>query len=101
MAEETTGIGETLLTRRAFLTRMSLATVVAGAACLLSGARLGREDSPIAPRPRRQIVFFHMDRLHVDATGTAAPYQPPLGARSGAPVEHLSEEEFRRHFVYV
>jgi len=41
------------------------------------------------------VVTFHMDALHLDPTGTADPYVPPRGLRSGAAVEHLGEAELR------
>jgi hypothetical protein len=46
----------------------------------------------VAPVP---VVTFHMDALHLDPSGTGDPYIPPLGLRSGAPVEHLDEGELR------
>jgi hypothetical protein len=42
-----------------------------------------------------------MDQPYLDTTGKAAPYHPPVGARSAAPVAHLSEEAFRRAQSYA
>lgn len=91
-----------LLTRRAFVVRAATATTLAGAALAYAPARLLCEDWP-APcgEPRAAVAAFFMDRLYLDTTGRAEPYHPPPGARSAAPVEHLTEEEFRRRHVYV
>ena len=50
---------------------------------------------------RRAVVSFHMDQPYLDRSGTAIPYHPPLGARSGQAAADLSEEDFRRRFVYA
>jgi hypothetical protein len=91
-----------LLTRRAFIVRAATAATLAGAALAYAPARLLCEDWPAACGERRGgIAAFFMDRLYLDTTGRAEPYHPPPGARSAAPVEHLTEEEFRRRHVYV
>ena len=72
-----------------------------GAASAISLAGLLREDSAVRRWPRGEVVSFHMDRLYLDATGTAAPYHPPPGARSAAPVAHLAEDAFRSRHCYV
>jgi len=87
----------TRLTRRAFV-----AGAVSGAALALApGPFFGKESAAAAGEPRSVVVTFYMDRLYLDRSGLAQPYHPPAGMRAGAPVEHLSEEEFRRWFVYV
>lgn len=50
---------------------------------------------------RHAVVSFHMEQPYLDRTGTALPYHPPCGARSGQDASYLSEEAFRRSFVYV
>jgi hypothetical protein len=47
----------------------------------------------IAPAPE-PVVSFHMDQPYLDMTGTAVPYIPPAGTRSGQPLAELSAEEF-------
>jgi len=96
MTEEIAGISGLWLTRRAFI-----AGAVSGAALAAAPLPFLGEVSAVAAEPRRAVVTFYMDRLYFDRTGRVQPYRPPAGARSGAPVEYLSEEEFRRHFVYV
>jgi hypothetical protein len=49
-----------------------------------------------APRPRPAIVSFHLDQPYLDTSGTAMPYHPPSGMRSGEPVARLTEEAFRK-----
>ncbi len=44
--------------------------------------------------PRTPVVTFYMDRPYLDWTGTAEPYIPPAGARSGQPLADLSDEAF-------
>jgi hypothetical protein len=84
------------LTRRTFLRVIGAtgAALVVPVGMLLSqGARTGRHSGP--------IVSFHMDQPYLDTSGTALPYDPPRGMRSGAPVAHLSEEAFRSSHCYV
>jgi len=101
MKEEMSGIAPTLLTRRAFMAQVAVASALASAASVISCAGLLREASAATREPRGEVVSFHMDRLYLDATGKAPPYHPPLGARSAAPVAHLTEEAFRSRHCYV
>jgi hypothetical protein len=78
------------LTRRTFMGVVALggAVLVAPAAALLAQAeRAGGRGSP--------VVSFHMDQPYLDRTGTAIPYHPPPGVRSGDSAARLSEEAFR------
>jgi len=84
------------LTRRAFV-----AGAVSGAALAFAPMPFFGKVPAVAGEPRGAVVTFYMDRLYLDRSGLAQPYHPPAGMRAGAPVEHLSEEEFRRWFVYV
>lgn len=64
----------------------------------------GLADAGAAPgitAQRAPIVTFHMDRPYLDPTGTAEPYHPPTGTRSGQVLAELGEEEFlsRRAFL--
>ncbi len=91
-----------LLTRRAFVARAATASALAAAALAYAPARLlGAEWPAACDEGRGGVATFFMDRLYLDTTGRAQPYRPPAGARSAVPVEHLSEEEFRRRHVYV
>ena len=78
------------LTRRTFMGAIALggAALVAPAGALLAQAeRAGGRGSP--------VVSFHMDQPYLDMTGTAIPYYPPPGVRSGDAAARLSEEVFR------
>ena len=95
-----------LLTRRAFVARAATASTLAAAALAYAPTRLLCADwtAPCGERcgqRRGAVAAFFMDRLYLDPTGRAEPYHPPPGARSAAPVEHLTEEEFRLRHVYV
>jgi hypothetical protein len=79
-----------ILTRRSFLGAITLggaALVVPAGALLAQTERAGRRGSP--------VVSFHMDQPYLDLTGTAIPYYPPPGVRSGDSAAQLSEELFR------
>jgi hypothetical protein len=81
-----------MLTRREFV-----AGLAAGAAIVATPAKM----CAAMPRGRTAVVSIHMDQPYLDRTGRALPYCPPLGLRAAAPVEHLSETEFRSRFVYL
>lgn len=86
------------LTRRRFVKSLA----VAGAAFAVFPRVLHAAFvAGAAPQIGPPVVWFYMDRLYVDVTGTAVPYLPPLGLRSGAPLAHLSEEACRRAQLYV
>ena len=85
-----------LLTRRAFARMFAAA---GGALAMAPYKIVLAEAMPMCGR--RTVVSFHMDRLYLDSSGTAIPYHPPLGARSGQAAADLSEEDFRRRFVYA
>jgi hypothetical protein len=85
------------LTRRGFLGRLAVAGAAMGRAWLIPGSGLLQS----ALDSRVEVVSFHMDQPYLDLTGKAAPYHPPLGARSASPVAHLSEEAFRRSQAYA
>ncbi|HTR45771.1 MAG TPA: hypothetical protein VMM16_00090 [Verrucomicrobiae bacterium] len=88
--------GAQSLTRRTFMRVLGAlgAVALAPAEALLTGmAGAGGRRGP--------IVSFHMDQPYLDWSGTAVPYHPPPGARSGQAAGLLSEEAFRRSFVYV
>ncbi len=78
------------LTRRAFMGAVALggaALVVPASTLLQQAERAGGRGSP--------VVSFHMDQPYLDMTGTAIPYYPPPGLRSGDSAAWLSEEAFR------
>lgn len=83
------------LTRRAFVGVF----VAAGFAIAAAPHKAMLAEAAVL-RPRA-IVSFHMDRPYIDRSGTAVPYYPPLGARSGQIVAHLTEEDFRRICIYA
>jgi hypothetical protein len=87
--ENSLGVAE-ILTRRSFLGAIALggaALVVPAGALLAQAERAGGRGSP--------VVSFHMDQPYLDMTGTAIPYYPPPGVRSGDSTARLSEEAFR------
>jgi len=83
------------LTRRSFMYVMG----AAGAAAAMPGEFLSLKTTRTSRRGA--IVSFHMDQPYLDWSGTAVPYFPPPGVRSGDAVAHLTEEDFRRSFAYV
>lgn len=83
MDENLLGVAATL-TRRTFMGAIALG----GAALVVpAGTLLGKSERP--------VVSFHMDQPYLDMTGTAIPYYPPPGLRSGDSAARLSEEVFR------
>ena len=81
---------EATLTRRTFMGVIALggaALAVPARALLAQAERAAGHGSP--------VVSFHMDQPYLDMTGTAMPYYPPPGVRSGDPAARLSEEVFR------
>jgi len=84
-----------MLTRRNFIAQTAGAGAALGVASAFPFAALAGAPSP------RPVVSFHMDRPYIDATGTAVPYIPPDGLRSGEPAARLSEEQFRQMCLYV
>ncbi len=86
-----------MLTRRDFMAELAvsgaaMATMAMAQAGIFAVAQSGA---------RAAVVSIHMDQPYVDVTGRALPYVPPAGVRAGAPVDNLSEAEFRRHFVHL
>lgn len=84
-----------MLTRRDFVAELAGAAIVA----VVPMPAKFFASAPMAARAA--VVSIHLDQPYIDATGRALPYLPPDGVRSGAPVAHLSEAEFRRRFVYL
>jgi hypothetical protein len=80
----------TKLTRRTFLGVVALggAALVAPACALLP--QVARAEGRHTP-----VVSFHMDQPYLDMAGTAIPYYPPPGVRSGDAAALLSEDVFR------
>jgi len=85
-----------LLTRRAFARVLA----AAAAAFAITSGKIALA-SAISSAGTRAIVSFHMDQPYLDRTGTAVPYYPPAGARSAQSAGLLSEELFRRSFIYA
>ncbi len=91
------------LTRRGFLGKFAVAgAAVAGARLIPGGGMLSASAATVeSSEVCAEVVSFHMDQPYLDTTGKAAPYHPPDGARSAAPVAHLSDEAFRRVQSYA
>jgi hypothetical protein len=90
-----------MLTRRDFVAKLAVAGAAIGAFALAPGAASLAEASASPVQAHKPVVSFHMDRPYLDPTGTAMPYLPPSGARSGTPVARFSEEAFRRMQCYA
>jgi hypothetical protein len=92
-----------LLSRRTFVAAAAAAVVGATTATLISepsgGAACLETAAPAAnPTP---VVGFHMDRPYLDLTGTAEPYHPPAGLRSGQALAALSETQWLSRHPYL
>jgi hypothetical protein len=90
-----------MLTRRDFVAKLAVASAAIGAFALPPEAVWPAGASASPGQARGPVVSFHMDRPYIDPTGTAMPYLPPSGTRSGAPVARFSEETFRRMQCYA
>jgi hypothetical protein len=88
------------VTRRALVKYLAWGSAALALFARACPAGLITENSEAAWR-NAPVVWFYMDRLHLDRTGAAIPYRAPRGMRSGAPLAHLSEEAFRRVQLYV
>jgi len=95
MSERTFPEAAQVLTRRAF------ARTAAAAAAAIAFAPHEILFLAAMPSHKEAVVSFHMDRPYLDRSGTAIPYHPPAGARSAQFAAQLSEEEFRRSYVYA
>ncbi len=90
-----------MLTRRDFVAKLAVASAAIGAFALAPEAAWTAKESASFVQSRTPVVSFHMDRPYLDPTGTAMPYRPPSGARSGAPAAQFSDETFRRMQCYA
>ncbi|HXO87871.1 MAG TPA: hypothetical protein VN885_04415 [Candidatus Acidoferrales bacterium] len=81
-----------MLTRREFVAKLAVGAALAAMPAKMCAA---------LPRGQTAVVSIHMDQPYLDTTGRALPYDPPVGLRAAAPVAHLTETEFRSHFVYL
>lgn len=89
-----------LVSRRLFLTRAAsvvslfgVARQVVARSTAVRAEPTGQPPELIGPPPE-PVVSFHLDQPYLDMTGTAVPYIPPAGTRSGQPLAELSVEEF-------
>jgi hypothetical protein len=85
-----------MLTRRDFIAELA---ITSAAVATMSTAPTGIFAA--VPAARGPVVSIHMDQPYLDTTGRALPYVPPNGLRAGAPIDKLSEAEFRRRFAYL
>jgi hypothetical protein len=92
------------LTRRTFVARCAAAAASGAALCTAPGLANAVKAVPSTTAAtaayRTPVVSFHLDRPYIDTTGTATPYLPPAGTRSGQPIADLSMEEYLRHHPY-
>ena len=87
------------------LTRRELVKNIAWAGAILAAfphaIRIALANRGQAAQARTPVVWFYMDRLCLDDTGTAIPYTPPRGMRSAAPLADVSDEVYRCAQVYI
>jgi hypothetical protein len=92
-----------LLSRRNFVASAAALIGAATAVLVTEGPSVAAERASAPtqqPASRTPVVSFHMDRPYLDSTGTAEPYRPPAGLRSGQAMEELSEAEFLSRHAY-
>ncbi len=102
------------LTRRQFL-GVSLIAGAASALCTLPARGFPRTATRASPSSIASrdivssaidlaspipVVSIHLDQPYLDKTGTATPYVPPAGVRSGHAVSELSDVEFLSRYGY-
>jgi hypothetical protein len=97
-----------LLSRRTFVASAATLAGAATTALVLIPAPCrgadGSETRDTAAKPTTvltAVVGFHADRTYLDATGTAEPYRPPAGLRSGQTLAELSEVELLSRYPYL
>jgi hypothetical protein len=47
------------------------------------------------------VVSLHLDQPYLDRTGTAEPYRPPAGLRSGDAIGGMSDMELSRYYGFI
>ena len=78
------------------LSRRGFGYGLAGTAAALAApaSALANARTPVAaPVAATPVVAFHMDAPYIDWTGSAEPYRPPEGLRSGDAVADLADHE--------
>jgi len=88
-------------TLRACITRRDFIGVFVGAGAalaLIPGVHL---RAALSIPSRQPVVSFHMDQPYLDWSGTAMPYYPPPGTRSGQIVANFDEESLRLRHCYL
>ena len=94
-----------IYSRRGFVRIVSLA----GGALPFAGSAFARSvltqegcmSGTWVPAQQACVLSFHLDQPYVDTTGEAKPYLPPAGARSGAPLAALSDEQLSRYYGFI
>jgi hypothetical protein len=56
---------------------------------------------PMLDLKKLPVLSFHLDQPWMDVTGVGDAYVPPAGARGGAPLAALSEEELSRFYGFI
>lgn len=98
------------LSRRTFFAgATAVVGATAGAFAATTVVLVSEERAAAAPKvpgpvgqtvSRAPVVGFHMDRPFLDLTGTAEPYLPAAGLRSGQALAGLSEAGFLSQHAY-
>jgi hypothetical protein len=95
----------TNLTRRRFIGQVSALASAGAALCALPrlapAAPAHAAATPAPPVPATPVVSFYMDRPYLDLSGTAQPYIPPAGTRSGQALAQLGQTESLSHYPYL
>lgn len=94
------------LSRRNFLGTAGCVSAAVALALGTRGASAGALLISSASRPAvapalAAILSFHLDQPYIDLSGTAEPFVPPAGARSGAPLAALSDEVLARYYGII
>jgi hypothetical protein len=92
--EASSDAGASLTTRREFLTHIAASGALVAVAPCVSLARVPAAIQSPATSVATPVVSFLMDAPYLDVTGTAVPYRPPVGLRSGEPLAALSDAEY-------
>lgn len=83
------------------LSRRNFIGSLAGAGAALTWILRLRLDAVRTVASPRPVVSIHMDQPYLDWSGTAMPYDPPAGLRSGEVLANLGEESLRLRYCYL
>jgi hypothetical protein len=85
----------------ACITRRDFIGIFIGAGAALTLIPAVPLPAALSIRSRQPVVSFHMDQPYLDWSGTAMPYYPPPGIRSGQIVANFYDESLRFQHCYL